>query len=122
MTGMNSNHDDPTDQAHNLDRPEDSEALRTQRQMDYLQGTLANSDPLTAMLGAMNSDLVQLSQELHRAIHRDLPDGGATIDDLARLYPAINLALRLDRQVERLSQFALRSEAQRKRSLPGAAG
>jgi hypothetical protein len=80
-------------------------ALRQQKTLEYLQAALAIEDPLIANVSLLNADLMFYAHEIRRMIGPALKMAPADVNELANLFPAMEGALRVHRQSERLSVF-----------------
>ncbi len=87
--------------------------LRQQKTVEYLREALATKDPLIANVSLLNADLMYYALEIRRMIEPALKSAPADLSELANLFPAIDGALRLHRQSERLSVFINRLKRER---------
>jgi hypothetical protein len=82
---------------------------RLQRIADYRQEALASRDPLTANLGAINSDLMVIAYRLMKAARTTLARSPNLFEDLNSYLPGIQACSQLARQIHRLAKLGLRS-------------
>lgn len=81
---------------------------RLQRIRDYLDEALAKDNALAANLGAAASDLMLLGYQLKQAIDAALAEAPVALDRFEQLLPAIDYYLRINKQVDRMTQLDLR--------------
>jgi hypothetical protein len=93
------------DQQSNDVSMEDLTDRREQKTLEYLRSALAIKDPLVANVSLMNADLMFYAHEIRRMIEPALKMASADLSELANLFPAMDGALRVHRQSERLSVF-----------------
>lgn len=92
---------------------EDTSAARLRKVSEYESTALARRNPLKAVLGTVNSDLMRMALQLGASINRSLAHHPETI---AGVLPSIETHLKVARQIDRLAQLELKS-----RAAPGAA-
>ena len=81
---------------------------RQRRVEEYHAGVLAKSDPLQAVLGSINAGLMQIGIQLDQQIRENLIAGPATLERIMRHAAAIELHLKLARQIDRFAQLEIR--------------
>jgi hypothetical protein len=95
----------PLETGGNQDAAQDSAgaAARIKRISEYIGESLARSDGLAANLGVINGELMLLRKQLAQLLESLF--SGDPEEVLARCYPAIELLLRMDKQIERYSNL-----------------
>ena len=86
---------------------------RRRRAEEYHGRVLSEPDPLKATLGSINAEMMQMCIALDEAIHQRLFAGPPTLERIMRHAAAMELQLKLSRQVERFAQLELRAENSR---------
>jgi hypothetical protein len=94
--------------------------MRLQRMHDFLVQSLGRPDPLRANVGAVSVDLMSLSHMMKQAIDERLRDGNPSIEAMAKVAPALDSYLRLNRQLGRFLDLEkhLRDAEQRRPARP----
>jgi hypothetical protein len=82
--------------------------LRTQKILEHLNNSLAKSDAFQATLGAANCDFLLLGYRLKQAIDEELEPGPAALADFEDMMPAIEMLLKMMKQVERYSKLEIK--------------
>jgi hypothetical protein len=90
------------------DESDEFQVERRRRVQQYHSQVLAHADPLKATLGSINAGLMRESIELDWAISVYLAAGPLTLERVMQHASAIELQLKLTRQVDRLAQLELR--------------
>ncbi|SFJ41854.1 hypothetical protein [Planctomicrobium piriforme] len=98
--------------------PTASHAARLRRVHDYQARSLEKSDSLEANLGSINSGLMCVALWLDEMIEHAMASGPRDIERLARIFPAIEMHLRVTRQVDRFAQIELRAQEARQPKPP----
>jgi len=106
--------DEPADSAGEYDvEPSDGaaalRAARMARVSDYEDEALARPDSLEAVLAMTSATLARQAFWLSEAIEREMASGTADVDRLRRLLPAIDVQLRVTRQIDRFAQLEERA-------------
>lgn len=91
---------------------------RLSRVGDYLVASLEKTNPLDANLGSLNSGLMEMALRLETMILQGLANGLPLVSRHESLMPALEVYLRLTRQVDRFSNL----ERQRAEPVAKAAG
>jgi hypothetical protein len=81
---------------------------RRRRLRDYHIRALAHEDPCQAMLGSVNAELMLVTMRVDQAINNSLAVGSATIEGVMQCSQAIDMLLKLTRQIDRFAQLELR--------------
>jgi len=84
---------------------EDLTKLREEKIVEYLREGLANKDPAIANASALNADLLFYAAEIRRMVAPAFKMTPAELDELANLFPVIDMGLRVHRLSERFSVF-----------------
>ena len=92
--------------------------LRMEKILEYLGNSLAVPNAMQASLGAVNADLLVLSYRLTRAIDEQLEPGPAGLAAFGDVMPAIEVLLKLSKQVDRYSNLDLKLQKCQVESLP----
>ena len=90
------------------DRPIAKERVAKKRQRrlnELLLKSLDDPDPLQANIGAASSDLMAMALRLKRLIDKDLSDDPNQSGRLKKILPALEIYLKVNRQVDRYVQL-----------------
>ena len=79
--------------------------LREEKIVEYLREGLANKDPAIANASALNADLLFYAAEIRRMVVPAFKMAPAELEELANLFPVIDMGLRVHRLSERFSVF-----------------
>lgn len=95
------------------DSPEhpDVPAAREQRIADYLTQSLEVGDPFEANVGMVNADLMFLVHRYQQALGGALEEPPEDLAELAEITPSVDSYLRLVKQMDRISQLAMKLKA-----------
>jgi len=85
----------------------DSEA-REKRLADYVTQSLEVADPFEASVGAVNADLMLIAHRFRQALGEALEKPPENLEELAEFMPSVDGYLRIVKQVDRMSQLALK--------------
>ena len=109
MTEADGLEQEQADQApwgHGVD--EEFQEQRRQRVQQYHVKALAKEDPLRAMLGSLNAGLMEITVALDHGISETLATRPQTLDRIMQRGSAIELLVKLTRQIDRFAQMELR--------------
>jgi len=84
-------------------------ADRRRRICQYRMESLENLNPLNACLAGVNSDLLDFELHLGEVLRQTIASGGASLDDIQRHSAAIDMLIRLSKQITQISQLPQRS-------------
>jgi hypothetical protein len=84
---------------------------RMQLAADYQGRALQTEDALLANLGSINGGLMRIAVCLDESIARMLERGGLAVEQLQTILPAVDIHLRVTRQIDRFAQLALRADS-----------
>jgi len=85
---------------------------------EYQDSALKKEDPLSAVLSFMNGDLMQIAFEMKDTIQEVMADEPRTLEGLYKVVPAVDIYLRVTRQIDRFTQVEQRAEGARQRVTP----
>ena len=91
------------------DEDGDVQSGRRRRVQEYHAHVLAKEDPLQAVLGSLNAGLMEIGMTLDQAINENLTAGPVTIGQIMQYAAAVELQLKLARQIDRFAQLEIRS-------------
>lgn len=104
---------DQEDQNHDQwdvkDDDGERQQVRRRRILEYHAHTLADKVPLNAALGSINAGLMQMVIAFDQAINENLAASPMTVERIMPLAAAIELHLKLTRQIDRFAQLEFRS-------------
>lgn len=80
---------------------------RRRRLQEYHAQTLANPEPLTAVLGSINAGLMRVAFDFDQALQENLAGEPPTIAQIMEHAEALELQLKITRQIDRLAQLEL---------------
>jgi hypothetical protein len=84
---------------------DDLTKLREQKIDEYLREGLANKDAAIANASVLNADLMFYASEIRRMVAPAFKMTPAELDELANLFPVMDMGLRVHRMSERYSVF-----------------
>ncbi len=87
--------------------------MRKQRLDDLVLSALAMEDPLDANIAAVNAELSGVARYVAKMLTPQVEAAASKPQEFFRLLPAMDVQLRMARQIERLSQFIQRRERER---------
>lgn len=76
---------------------------------EYVMQSLRITDALRANVGLINSDLMSTAAALQQAVQAAMVGGPLSLEQLAEIEPALNILLRVVRQVDRFAQLEMRA-------------
>ena len=82
--------------------------IREQRIADYVAESLAQEDAMEANLGVVNADLMLLAHRFRHVLEEAMQQPPETLAEMAELMPGVDSYLRVVKQVDRLSQLAVK--------------
>jgi hypothetical protein len=86
-----------------------------QRRLDsiatYLAASLAKRNPLLATVGSVNSGLMSINLFLEESLLQALAAASSSIEQLQKLQPAIDMYLRVTRQIDRFAQLEIKGKS-----------
>lgn len=91
----------------------DRQEARRSRVSDYQAASLNKEDPFEANIGSLNSGMMDIALRLEGIVGELFDSGARSTTVLQDIVPAIDMQLRVARQVERYSQLELRIGADR---------
>ena len=91
---------------------------RRERVHERLVDALNNPDPSAAVLGCISADLMTVGLRIGSAILRDAGQRPINLDDVEHESPAINLYIRVTKQVAQIEQIQL-NRARARSDRPG---
>lgn len=92
--------------------PEITEAAtREQRIADYVTQSLEVSDPFEANVGVVNADLMMFANCYRQVLGEALKQPPEDLAGLAEITPSVDSYLRLVKQMDRVSQLAMKLKA-----------
>ena len=114
MTSATNQNESKSSQSTSQDSPPtENESQRASRLNEYESQVLRSNKPLAAVLGAANCDLLRLHQQQGDAISIALGKGKTpTLDSMKSVLPAFDTHLKYARQIDRMTQIAIRLEEQ----------
>lgn len=81
---------------------------REQRLADYVTQSLEVVDPFEANVGVVNADLMLIANRFRQALGDALDKPPENLEELAEFMPSVDGYLRIVKQVDRMSQLALK--------------
>ena len=81
---------------------------RRRRVQKYHVRALASDDPLKASLGSINAELMHIAMALDRAVNEYLAAGPLSLERIMRHRSAVEVLLKLARQIDRFAQLERR--------------
>lgn len=97
---------------HEADASETTEVVtREQRIADYVTQSLEISDPFQANVGVVNADLMMFANCYRQVLGEALKEPPDDLAELAEITPSVDSYLRLVKQMDRVSQLAMKLKA-----------
>jgi hypothetical protein len=98
----------------------DVDDVRLQRIIEYLQDSLADSDPLDANLGTVNADLFLMAHRLMQGMGDVLASRPDSLEEFDLVHQSLDHYLRVTKQIDRFTQLLeRRKRAQKEDKSPG---
>lgn len=93
-------------------RPQNLEFQKRRLELaaEYQRRALQTEDALLANLGSINGGLMRIAVSLDESIATMLERGGLAVEQLRTILPAVEMHLRVTRQIDRFAQLELRAE------------
>lgn len=95
----------------NSPEPSDSTVAREQRIADYVTQSLEVGDPFEANVGVVNADLMLFALRYRQVLGEALEQPPENLAELAEVMPSVDSYVRLVKQVDRISQLAMKLKA-----------
>ena len=86
----------------------DRAAVRLQRMTDYLEESLAKSNPLEASLGGVIFDLLLMARRLMQEFNGFLNSRSDSSEELELVQPSLDQYLRITKQIDRFTQLVVK--------------
>jgi hypothetical protein len=100
-----------TQAVENSPESTDATAEREQRIADYVTQSLEVGDPFEANVGVVNADLMLLALRYRQVLGEALEQPPENLAELAEIMPSVDSYVRLVKQVDRISQLAMKLKA-----------
>ena len=84
---------------------------REQRIADYVTQSLGVSDPFEANVGVVNADLMMFALRYRQVLSEALEQPPESLAELAEIMPSVDSYVRLVKQMDRVSQLAMKLKA-----------
>ena len=93
-------------------RPQNLEFQKRRLELaaEYQKTALQTEDAPLANLGSLNGGLMRIAVSLDESIATMLEQGGLAVEQLRTILPAVEMHLRVTRQIDRFAQLELRAE------------
>lgn len=86
-------------------------SARERRLEDYVTQSLEMIDPFEANVGVVNAGLMSIADRFRQVLGSALENPPESLDELADFMPSVDGYLRVVKQVDRMSQLALKLKA-----------
>jgi hypothetical protein len=98
----------PVGKSADVRKTQDLGGRRKQKILDHLAASLGASDTLQACMGAITCDLLEMCQTLKSGLDKEFTRTESPVARARDMSPAMEVYLRVVRQVERLAQLDVR--------------
>lgn len=92
----------------NADAPTDPAGVCERRIDDYLAASLQKGDAFAANLGAINAGLMRIAHRFQTVLGEVMRQPPETLAEMSEFMPGIDGYLRVVKQVDRMSQLAMK--------------